>query len=228
MSIGPFEKHIKLAQRYLVSKNWDLALRETQSALALQPESVDAYVIRAQAYFNKNDVVSSESEIYKALGINGQSTIAQCTYATIKIQLGQYAEAIVALENAISQDSDYWNAYFNLGVAYFRREEYKEAFRMFWKAFALHKTWQSLELALISFLSIYGDYVVAVVIFCVMFPAMNTSLWNIPFSVCVGLYYWLWGTYRIKTGEKWYGVFNLVFGALVLGIHTYGYWSNLK
>lgn len=190
--------------------------------------TTEARIVSAQVYLHRNNFLQAENEIQIALSVNEKSLSAQNTYATIKIEQEEYAEAKIMLENVIRENSDFWKAYFNLGVINFRQEKYQDALRMFWRSLILNKDWKSLEWVLVSFLTVYNNYSNVALAFCIFIPLMKGNLWSIPLSVIVGLYYWFWGTYRVKAGDLWYSIFNYIFGTLILLLHAFVYWTELR
>ncbi len=111
--------HWGLSELYALTQQYDQAIAEGQRAIALDPNNADSYVVLAQALFFAGRPEESLTMLAQARRLNPH------TPAWYLINLGQayrltgrYADAIAALQDALTQSPDHVHAHLNLALSY--------------------------------------------------------------------------------------------------------------
>jgi type IV pilus assembly protein PilF len=114
---------------YLMKGNYPAALRELMLAEQLDPKNPTIQNNLGLAYFVREKYELAETHIRKAIDLDPKYTDARNNLGRVLVELGRYDEAISQLQKALNDltYSEPEKAWFNLGLAYFRKGHYKTA-----------------------------------------------------------------------------------------------------
>ncbi|QFU77142.1 tetratricopeptide repeat protein [Halioglobus maricola] len=119
--------YIGLGNLYLVSGQYQQALTEFDTALALKPGYVEALLGRADAYFGQQLMVEAGEHYRRALALNPDNWRAQKKMGNFLFDSGRPEEAIPYYQRIADLMPDGAGAFNNLGAAYFMTGEYQRA-----------------------------------------------------------------------------------------------------
>ena len=97
---------VRLAKLYLLGGNLDQALKLTNAAVELEPQSAAILGLRAVVLFRLKDVQGATLEAEKALKIDPGSTDAIAVLASDKFEQGDYAGALQSLAKITAPEDD--------------------------------------------------------------------------------------------------------------------------
>lgn len=128
-AIEPFENALEtgdtepetfrfLAQLYQTNDRSDEAVGLLEEAAAMYPENVDIQTELLNAYQITGQIDKALERYSSAVERDPENALFRYNYGSLLIQVGRYSEAIAQLEEAISLDSQYSSAYYNIGVAH--------------------------------------------------------------------------------------------------------------
>jgi type IV pilus assembly protein PilF len=123
------ELYLESGTGYLLKGNYPAALRDLISAEQLDPKNPTVQNNLGLAYFVRDKFELAETHIRKALDLDPNYTDARNNLGRVLIELGRYEAAISQLQKALN-DLTYpepEKAWFNMGLAYFRKGQYKTA-----------------------------------------------------------------------------------------------------
>jgi tetratricopeptide (TPR) repeat protein len=103
------------------------ALESFDSAINLNPDNAEAYMLRGVALINLGQYQESLISLCKAIQLNCYIPNAQRLTGEILLYLEQYQESLISLNQAIQLDSDDEEAYMLRGVALINLLQYSEA-----------------------------------------------------------------------------------------------------
>lgn len=112
---------------YSDKKNIDLALKDFNKAIAINPQYQGAYNNRGLIYRSIGKYTQAIDDFNKAIDINLEQAITYYNRGGTYISLGSYTQAINDFNRAIEIDSQYVNAYHRRGYAYNQLGMYTEA-----------------------------------------------------------------------------------------------------
>ncbi len=113
---GPAFQSIYLqGMNKLVQRNYEGAIADFNAALALQPQSIEAYLGRCQAHDALKDDRAVFEDCHQILQLNPKMAQAHYYQGCARSRLGYRQGAIDAYSKAISQDQKYALAYFRRG-----------------------------------------------------------------------------------------------------------------
>ncbi len=112
--------HNNLGMIYLQEDKIDLAIREFQAAIALEPDPEYHHNL-GMAYQKKGMQKEALEEYHRVLAVNPNSAITRNNMGNIFIDKGSLDEGISKFKEAIQLKPHYYDAHFNLGLAYFRK-----------------------------------------------------------------------------------------------------------
>jgi tetratricopeptide (TPR) repeat protein len=101
----------------LVQRNYEGAIADFNEAIALRPESVEAYLGRCQAHDALHDDRAVFDDCYQMLQINPQMAQAYFYQGCARSRLGYRQGAIDAYTRALTLDPNFASAYFHRGQA---------------------------------------------------------------------------------------------------------------
>jgi len=227
MTITELEQHKELANKYIESKQWDLALQETNKVYDLSPDSAMSHLLMSRIYFGQNDIERSDLELQKAQAFEKDAIKTQITIASLLIEKNRDHEAMDILKQLIQVESPPWQVYYNIGVIHVRQERYESALVMFWRALLQNRSPLTARAVWHSFLDIFEKYSIYILITCVVLPLWLRNLWGIPFTI-IAVSAYLWVGFQNLRAHSWLrGLFELAYGIGVLYIHGLIYYPYL-
>ncbi|MBI3535215.1 MAG: tetratricopeptide repeat protein [Deltaproteobacteria bacterium] len=120
---------IEVAKGALHESDATGALQTLADAEKLAPNLPELYHVRALAYFAKHDLQKAIHEAKQAVFLSPTYSDANNTLGKLYLDLGMYSEAekplLLASEDSLYRDA--YKAFTNLGILYYRKEEYKKA-----------------------------------------------------------------------------------------------------
>ena len=129
MAIGPFKNALEagdsepetyrfLAQLYQANDRAAEAVGLLEDAAAVYPENVDIQTELLNAYQMTGQIDKALERYSSAVERDPENALFRYNFGSLLIQVERYAEAIEQLEAAISLDSNYSSAYYNIGAAH--------------------------------------------------------------------------------------------------------------
>ena len=113
----------------------DLALRESQAALAVDATSVDAVALMAHAYIEKHLYDTAEVILDMLLKERHDAAAKNAhiyyDYGLIYDKTGRDAQAVLAYKTAVQLDPDFTSANINLGIHQLANKQYADAISTF-------------------------------------------------------------------------------------------------
>jgi adenylate cyclase len=111
--------HAVLGIIYLVLRQWDKAIEESEIAVALSPNSADSVVLLAVTYKTVGRIEEALSMLKKAMLLNPMPpNFYLHEFGTCYRLMGRYEEAIAVLKRVLNRSPDYLNSRLNLIAAY--------------------------------------------------------------------------------------------------------------
>lgn len=118
---GEHEIHLILALLYIEKEDYDLAIRECQSALRESPGLPEAYSLLGTAYQKTGKIELATREYKKILSMNGESSEVCFNLGIFYLERGLIDEAINEFQKALKENPNSAEAHSNLGLAYLRK-----------------------------------------------------------------------------------------------------------
>lgn len=120
--------HLLMANSYLKMKNIPQALAEINRAMALYPDSSDAYETLGIAYGLAGQPRKAEQAILKAIAIDPHNGHAFLTLGIAYDRQRRFPEAVAAIKTALAKsDADQAKAHNTLGIIYWEMKEYDQS-----------------------------------------------------------------------------------------------------
>jgi TolB-like protein/Tfp pilus assembly protein PilF len=111
--------HGLLGMIYAVKRQYEQAIAESEWAIALDPNSVDSYVQRAEALNTVGRPEEALSAVQQAIRLNPRGTAPQfVNLGMAYYSLGQYTDAISTFKRLITQNPNFLTAYSMLSLSY--------------------------------------------------------------------------------------------------------------
>lgn len=121
----------QLAQLELLEGRKDDALRNLAAAVQLKPDYAAAYYVASQIYASNNDLKNALSAAALTTQHAPQDPLAWYNAGVIAYAGKDYVSAIAALEQALTLQSNYANASYVLGLAYYEAGRVTDSLRVF-------------------------------------------------------------------------------------------------
>lgn len=110
-------------------KDVDKAYDELIEALRLQPKNLWALVLMGNLLLeNKQDSEGALKYFNKVLEFHPDNSVALANIGAVMAKTNNYTDAIIFFARSLKADSTYANAYYGMGLAYFRMDDYQKAF----------------------------------------------------------------------------------------------------
>jgi len=121
----------QLAQLELLEGNTDAALKNLAAAVQLKPNFAAAYYAASQIYASGNELENALAAATLATQYAPQDPLAWYNAGAIAYAAKDYPRAIAALEQALTLQSNYANAAYVLGLAYYDAGRTADSLKMF-------------------------------------------------------------------------------------------------
>jgi len=112
--------HNNLGMIYLQKDKTDLAIREFQASIAIEPDPEYHHNL-GMVYQKKGMKEEALQEYYRVLAVNPNSALTHNNMGNILIDKGRFDEGILKFKEAIRLKPNYYDAHYNLGLAYFKK-----------------------------------------------------------------------------------------------------------
>jgi adenylate cyclase len=123
------EAHAVLGLIYLVMRQWDIAVKECELAVSLNPNSADNIVFLAMVFRAVGRVEEALALLNKAVHLNPMPPNHYYhEFGSCYRLLGLYGQAIAVLKGVLDRDPDYLNSRLNLIATYVMSGEEKTAY----------------------------------------------------------------------------------------------------
>lgn len=110
-------------------KDVDKAYDRLIEALRLQPKNLWALVLMGNLLLeNKQDSEGALKYFNKVLEFHPDNSVALANIGAVMAKTNNYTDAIIFFARSLKADSTYANAYYGMGLAYFRMDDYQKAF----------------------------------------------------------------------------------------------------
>src|SRR5665213_1530368 len=138
--------------------NYSDAVDHLQKALQVNPQNPNANIMLADSYVHLQQYPNAET-VLKNYSMTSPEGKEKASEVLSKIYMNQkrYAEAITELKNIVETNSKNFEAYENLGVAYFQMKDYKNAAHYWENAARLQKDAQTFKFLGFSYYNL-GDF----------------------------------------------------------------------
>ena len=137
-SLNTAKSHYHKGIIYYEKKLYELAIKEYDQAIALDPNYVDAYVNRGLVYSLLEDYNQAITDYGRAIALDPNYALPYYNRGVIYGGLGQYLDAIYNYNRAIKLAPNYIDAYYNRGVSYAGLGQYYYAITDYDKAIELN------------------------------------------------------------------------------------------
>jgi tetratricopeptide (TPR) repeat protein len=122
---------------YFDRKEYELAMRDYNKAIALKWDYASAYYNRARLYYIKKEYDKALDDLDKVIKLNPDFSYAYHNRGMIYYAKYDDDQAIINFDKAIELDQKYVNSYQYRGNAYLRQKNYKSAINDYTKAIGL-------------------------------------------------------------------------------------------
>ena len=121
LGVGDFSQaHFSLGNVYLKQGKLDLALKEYDSVLVLNPHLSRAHLNRGMVFFRRGEYDNAEKEFLTELELNPDEDKAYNNLSAIYLQQGLYDKTEQMAKRAVQLKSYSPNAYMNLALSYWK------------------------------------------------------------------------------------------------------------
>lgn len=124
--------------QHRLNNELDKAIEAYNSAIALDPNNVDAYNNRGVAYYYKGQYDRAIEDFNNAIAINPNFANPYNDRGNVYFHYGQYDRAIEDFNKAVAIDPNLAKAYNNRGIAYYYKGQYNKAVENYSKVIALN------------------------------------------------------------------------------------------
>ena len=142
--------------------NYSNAVDHLQKALQINSENPNANLLISDAYVQLKDYEKAEAALksYSKTSPQGKEKASE-VLSKIYMDQKKYSEAVIELKNIVAANNKNFEAYQNLGVAYFQLKDYKNAAHYWEKASGLQKDGQTYKFLGFSYYNL-GDFTDAI------------------------------------------------------------------
>jgi|GEM_PF-209395 len=141
LDLDPFAEHVwnNLALLYSSIEDFTKAAEAFDFAIAINPHYFSAYFNKADLCIFHNNIPGA-IEVYRELLLqDGSNTKALSELGNCYEESGNYPEALIAFDRAITISADCSDAWFGKGLVYFRQKKYRASITSFRKAVGFQK-----------------------------------------------------------------------------------------
>jgi tetratricopeptide (TPR) repeat protein len=127
--------------RELISKHeYDLAIERLHTAISLKPDYAKAYYFLGTAYNGKGDYAQAVGAFEKAAALDPDFKHIRFELGRAYGELGRYDDSIRMFNEVIKAhvDPDLDAVYNNLGLCYFRKDDYRRALEQYGRAITIN------------------------------------------------------------------------------------------
>ena len=121
------EDHLKTGLRLVRQGKSKDALQELKQALSLDPDLLDAHLALGMVYLDLQDPAAGRREFELVLNHHPVSPGAKLGLGVAAVRLGEIDQGIAILKDAVQINPDPVQGYYELGTAYEKKGELKEA-----------------------------------------------------------------------------------------------------
>lgn len=137
MAQGGATTHLTQGRQFLAQGKVNEAVIEFQSALRLDPNSVEGHFQLGNAYFQQGKLEEAAKEFQRAVELAPENIDARSNLGAAYYELGQFEKAAAEFKKAIALKPEDADIHYNLGAAYVQQfqfeagiAEFKEALRL--------------------------------------------------------------------------------------------------
>ncbi len=129
----PFDvnMHLKKAKESLSEEKYDRVLFDTSEAIAIYPDSFEAYNLRGNAYYMMGKFDLAIEALKKSLSIKEDNVDVLIGLGTVSSDMGNFSEAMAYLKKAVHFKPDSVAIHNNLGNIYLSVGDYTSATKEF-------------------------------------------------------------------------------------------------
>ncbi len=141
---------LQLARNYINNGNWEAAQRHLKNALEIDERSPETHELLAMVLQRTGEFELAEEHFRRAMRLDRNSARIRNNYAVFLIQRGRYAEAERELERVVDNVlyERRGGAFFNLGQARARQQNYSGAAQAFERARLMSRDTAPIDLEL--------------------------------------------------------------------------------
>lgn len=121
------QAHLAYARLALNADNAELALREVDAALALQPDLSEARVLRAGVRYKLGDVESAKRELREAVAAHPKDIELRLALARLLLDVQDIAGATVQFKQVVKREPGHPDALYSLGLLAVEQQQLKQA-----------------------------------------------------------------------------------------------------
>jgi tetratricopeptide (TPR) repeat protein len=125
------EAYIKLGKVSAALPNYPESVSALEAGVTYQPESDEALIDLAIAYFHVQTFDKALGPLNKAISRNPNSSAAHHMLGKTYFMLGEFDKAIEQLQSALNKNANDYDVEYTLGLAYLKRREMIQARRIY-------------------------------------------------------------------------------------------------
>ncbi len=130
--ITTFDEAVALARQGLNLGHYRLSIAVLEPYELINKLDAKNRVLLARAYYYEDDLVRAENILQQLASESCEDRVVYFTLGNIRDRQDRTGEAIELWEKAISIDSAYFEAYYNIGVGYYKQQKIDKA-REYWQ-----------------------------------------------------------------------------------------------
>ena len=123
--------------------NYDLAIKDYDRAIALDPKMSDAYVNRGRIHFKKQKLDLALKDFNRAILLNPREPVAYNNRGHLNLRKGNTDQAMEDFDRAIALDAKQEKSFLGRGRIYHDKKKYDLAIKEFNRAIAIDPTFAS-------------------------------------------------------------------------------------
>ncbi|MGQ9494224.1 MAG: tetratricopeptide repeat protein [Anaerolineae bacterium] len=135
---GDAATHVVQGRQYLEQGKFNEAVAELQSAIRLDPSSVEGHFHLGNAYFQQGKLEDAAKAFQKTLDLDPGNVDALSNLGATYYELGQFEKATVEFKKAINLKPNDADIHYNLGAAYVQQFQFDAGIAEFQEALRLN------------------------------------------------------------------------------------------